>query len=74
MYKRKVKETFAQSVFALMVSQVIVKLLGLFYRLYLTNRNNYGDEGNAISGAGFQIYSLILSFLDTNFNLPVVLL
>lgn len=61
MYKRKVKETFAQSVFALMVSQVIVKLLGLFYRLYLTNRNNYGDEGNAISGAGFQIYSLILS-------------
>lgn len=60
MYKKKAKETFAQSVFALMVSQVIVKLLGLFYRLYLTNRNNYGDEGNAISGASFQIYSLLL--------------
>lgn len=60
MYKKRAKETFSQSVFALMVSQVIVKLLGLFYRLYLTNRNNYGDEGNAISGASFQIYSLLL--------------
>lgn len=60
MYKKKAKETFTQSVFALMVSQVIVKLLGLLYRLYLTNRDNYGDEGNAISGASFQVYSLLL--------------
>ncbi len=60
MYKKRAKETFSQSVFALIVSQVIVKLLGLLYRLYLTNRNNYGDEGNAISGASFQIYSLLL--------------
>ena len=60
MYKKRAKETFSQSVFALIVSQVIVKLLGLLYRLYLTNSNNYGYEGNAISGASFQIYSLLL--------------
>ena len=52
MIKKKVKETFTQSIFALMCSQVIVKVLGLIYRLYLTNRSGYGDEGNAIASAG----------------------
>lgn len=58
---KNVKETFKQSVFVLLLSQVLVKVLGLVYRLYLTNRNGFGDEGNAISSAGFQVYSLILS-------------
>lgn len=58
---KNVKETFKQSVFVLLLSQILVKVLGLVYRLYLTNRNGFGDEGNAISSAGFQIYSLILS-------------
>jgi len=58
---KNVKETFKQSVFVLLVSQVLVKVLGMVYRLYLTNRSGYGDEGNAISSAAFQIYSLILS-------------
>lgn len=55
------KETFIQGIFAMMTSQVIVKILGLFYKLYLTNRQGFGDEGNAIANAGFQIYALILS-------------
>ncbi len=58
---KNVRETFKQSVFVLLISQVLVKVLGMVYRLYLTNRNGYGDEGNAISSAAFQIYSLILS-------------
>lgn len=58
---KNVKETFKQSVLVLLVSQVLVKILGMAYRLYLTNRSGYGDEGNAISSAAFQIYSLILS-------------
>lgn len=58
---KNVKETFKQSVLVLLVSQVLVKVLGMIYRLYLTNRSGYGDEGNAISSAAFQIYSLILS-------------
>lgn len=56
------KETFAESIFAMMTSQVIVKVLGLFYKLYVTNRSGFGDEGNAIANAGFQIYALVLSF------------
>lgn len=57
----KTKEGFAQGIFAMMTSQVVVKVLGLFYKLYLTNRSGFGDEGNAIANAGFQVYALMLS-------------
>lgn len=62
---KKFKETFKQSVFALILSQVIVKGLGTIYKLYLTNRVGFGDEGNAISTAAFQVYALILSITAT---------
>ena len=65
---KKYKETFKQSVLALLISQIIVKVLGLVYKLYLTNRNGFGDEGNAISTAGYQVYALILSF--TSVGIP----
>lgn len=45
----------------LMISQAIIKVLGLLYKLYLTNRPGFGDEGNAIYSAGFQIYALLLT-------------
>lgn len=44
-----------------MVSQAVIKILGLIYRLYLTNREGFGDEGNAIYSSGFQIYALLLT-------------
>ena len=47
------KQGFMQGVMALMFSQLIIKLLGLVYKLYLTNREGFGDEGNAIYSAGF---------------------
>ena len=55
------KETFVQSVIILMVSQICNKLLGLIYKLYLTNREGFGDKGNAIYSSGFQIYALFLT-------------
>ena len=58
------KETFFQSIMALMLSQVVVKILGLVYKLYLTNKSEFGDEGNAITSASFQVYSLILSIIS----------
>ena len=57
------RESFRQSVFSLLVSQVIVKIMGMFYRLYLTNREGYGDEGNAIANGGFQVFALFLSLI-----------
>ena len=55
------KESFMQGVLAIMFSQVLIKVLGLAYKLYLTNREGFGDEGNAIYSAGFQIYALLLT-------------
>ena len=55
------KESFMQGVMALMMSQVLIKVLGLVYKLYLTNKKGFGDEGNAIYNAGFQIYALLLT-------------
>lgn len=65
---RKKKETFMQSIVILMIAQVIVKILGLVYKLYLTNKSGFGDEGNAITSAAFQVYSLLLSI--TSIGVP----
>ena len=44
-----------------MLSQILIKALGLIYRMYLTNRQGFGDRGNAIYSSGFQIYALLLT-------------
>lgn len=59
--KKLKKESFMKSVFVLMVSQILIKALGLIYKLYLTNREGFGDKGNAIYSSGFQIYALFLT-------------
>ena len=55
------KEGFMQGVLALMCSQVIIKILGLIYSMYLTNREGFGDSGNAIYMSGYQVYALLLT-------------
>lgn len=59
--KRTKKESFMQSVLILMISQLAIKLLGLVYKIYLTNKEGFGDTGNAIAGSGYQIYALLLT-------------
>lgn len=59
------KETFLQGVLTLMFAQVIIKILGLIYSLYLTNRNGFGDDGNAIYMGGYQIYAMLLTLSST---------
>ena len=61
MIRKNSKESFMQGIFAVMFSQVIIKLLGLLYKLYLTNKEGFGDKGNAIYSSGFQIYALFLT-------------
>ena len=53
------KETFLQGIITLIFSQVLIKLLGLLYTLYLTNRSGFGDRGNV--AAGYQIYAMLLT-------------
>lgn len=55
------KMGFMYGIIALIFSQGIIKILGLAYKLYLTNREGFGDIGNAIYSSGFQIYALLLT-------------
>ena len=55
------KETFVQAVVTLIFSQVLIKILGLVYTLYLTNRDGFGDVGNGIVASGYQIYAMLLT-------------
>lgn len=54
------KGSFMGNVLVIMFSQVLIRVLGLVYRIYLTNRDGFGDTGNALYSAGYQIYSLLL--------------
>ena len=59
--EKQKKETFIQAVVTLIFSQVLIKLLGLVYTLYLTNREGFGDKGNGIVASGYQIYAMLLT-------------
>ena len=59
------KESFIKGVFSLLLSQVLIKIVGLVYKLYLTNKEGFGDRGNAIYSSGFGIYALLLTFSST---------
>ncbi len=62
---KKNKENIINGIIALLFSQILIKITGLAYKLYLTNKDGFGDSGNAIYSAGFQIYALLLTFSST---------
>lgn len=48
-------------VFYILVSQVLIKLLGMVYRLVITNIEGFGNIGNGYYNAGYQVYTLLLA-------------
>lgn len=60
MKEKKKKNTFAKNVLMLMFSQVLIKLLGLIYRLAIMNVKGFGDVGNGYYSAGYQVYAVLL--------------
>ena len=62
---KKRRETIISGIIALLFSQILIKVIGLAYKLYLTNKEGFGDTGNAIYSSGFQIYALLLTFSST---------
>ena len=59
--KNKKIGDFLSGIIVLMFSQVIVKILGMVYSLYLTNKQGFGDSGNAIYTSSYQIYAIFLT-------------
>ena len=52
---------FVKGVISLAISQLVIKILGMVYSLYLTNKEGFGDAGNAIYMSGYQVYALFLT-------------
>lgn len=52
---------FLKSIISLVISQILIKIFGVIYTLYITNKTGFGDEGNAIYMSGYQIYALLLT-------------
>lgn len=59
--KLEKKDGFMLGVLSLMLSQVLIKLLGLISKIFLTNKEGFGDIGNGIYGSGYQIYAMLLT-------------
>ena len=59
------KESFFKGIAYLLISQIFIKIIGFVYKFYLTNKDGFGDTGNAIYSSGFQIYALLLAFSST---------
>ena len=58
----KIKLTdFIEGILSLIFSQILIKLFGIIYSLYITNKSGFGDVGNAIYMSGYQIYALLLT-------------
>jgi stage V sporulation protein B len=59
---KEVKQhSFMKNVAIILMSQMMVKILGMVYRLVITNIEGFGDKGNGFYNAGFQIYTLLLA-------------
>ncbi len=59
--------SFFKGVVLLSAACIIVKFAGFVYRVILTNLPGYGDEGNGIYGAGFQVYLVFYALSTTGF-------
>ncbi len=55
------KNKFMNDVGIILLSQFAVKILGLVYRMVITNIQGFGDAGNGFYTTGFQIYTLLLA-------------
>lgn len=45
----------------ILFAQIMVKVLGLIYRMVITNIDGFGDAGNGFYNAGFQVYTVLLA-------------
>ena len=72
--EKKVRQrgaSFMKNVVMLICSQVLIKILGLVYKLVITNMEGFGDVGVGYYSAGYQIYALLLTL--SSIGIPSVI-
>lgn len=55
------KQSFMKNVSIILFAQFAVKILGMVYRMVITNVDGFGNDGNGYYSAGFNIYTLLLA-------------
>ncbi len=55
------KQSFMNNVAIILFAQLAVKVLGLVYRMVITNIDGFADLGNGYYTAGFNVYTLLLA-------------
>ena len=53
--------SFMGNVAIILFAQIMVKVLGLVYRMVITNIDGFGNTGNGFYNAGFQVYTVLLA-------------
>ena len=59
--KQEKTHTFMGNVAIILFAQIMVKVLGLVYRMVITNIDGFGNVGNGFYNAGFQVYTVLLA-------------
>ncbi len=59
--KQEKSRSFMGNVAIILFAQIMVKVLGLVYRMVITNIDGFGDAGNGFYNAGFQVYTVLLA-------------
>lgn len=53
--------SFMGNVAMVLFAQIMVKVLGMVYRMVITNIDGFGNEGNGFYNAGFQVFTVLLA-------------
>jgi stage V sporulation protein B len=59
--KKENKASFLQNILMLMFSQVVIKVLGLVYKVIIVDVEGFGNTGNGYYSTGYQIYMILLA-------------
>ena len=59
--KKENKASFLQNILMLMFSQVVIKVLGLVYKVVIVDVDGFGNTGNGYYSTGYQIYMILLA-------------
>ena len=55
------QQSFMGNVLIVLIAQFAVKVLGMVYRMVITNIDGFGDTGNGFYTAGFNVYTVLLA-------------
>lgn len=60
-FRQEQNITFVKNVLMLSVAQIVVKILGLVYKIIITNVPGFGNAGSGFYSTGYQIYMVLLA-------------